>query len=168
MKKPGNQKSAETYGGKDLALSNTYVLTTSGDFIFSGQMADRSAIHFFHLSSNGEFKGQYVVNTENQSKEFPIDYTLFENPDKQTITVFIAELTGVNKGRQLKYPRMATIDIGNTSISDVGTYGFGKKGEYFLDDIYPITVVDDGSKIVLFSRDSKDAEVWLGRVKVGK
>jgi len=167
LKKPDNQKNAESYGGKDLALSNTCVLTTSGDFIISGQMADRSAVYFFQFAPNGEFKGQYVVNTEKQAKEFPIDYTVFENPDKQTLTIFLSELTGVDKGRQLKYPRMAMLDIGKASLSKIETFGFGKKGEYYLDDVYPVTVIDDGAKIVLFSRNVKDTEIWLGRVKIG-
>jgi hypothetical protein len=45
--------------------------------------------------------------------------------------------------------------------------GFGKKGEFFLDDMYPTTLIDDGAKVVFFSRDAKDANIWLGRVKLG-
>jgi len=168
MTKPGNQKKAESYAGKDFTMSSSCTQTTSGDFLFSGQTADHSAIHVFQFGADGEFKGQYVFNTEKQVKETPIDYTLFENPDKQTVTVYLAELTGIDKGRQLKYPRMATIDVGNASVSDLETYGLGKKGEYFLDDMYPTTLIDDGTKIVFFSRDAKDASIWLGRVKLGK
>ena len=127
-----------------------------------------SAVHVFQFGASGEFKGQYVITTEKQMKESPIDYTLFENPDKQTVTVYLAELTGVDKGRQLKYPRMAAINIANAAISDIATFGFGKKGEFFLDDLYPTTLIDDGGKVVFFGRDSKDANIWLGRVKLGK
>jgi len=168
VQKPGNQKKAESYAGKEFVLSNTCTQTTSGDFVFSGQTADRSAVHVFQFGASGEFKGQYVITTEKQMKESPIDYTLFENPDKQTVTVYLAELTGVDKGRQLKYPRMAAINIANAAISDIATFGFGKKGEFFLDDLYPTTLIDDGGKVVFFGRDSKDANIWLGRVKLGK
>ncbi len=167
IKKPGNQKKAESYAGKNFAMSNTCAQTSSGDFLFSGQTADRSALHIFQFGANGVFKGQYVLATEKQMKESPIDYTLFENPDKQTVTIYLAELTAVDKGRQLKYPRMATINVANAAISNIETYGFGKKGEFFLDDMYPTTLIDDGAKVIFFSRDSKDANIWLGRVKLG-
>ena len=168
MKKPGNQKGADSYTGKDLVLDNSCVLTASGHFFFSGQQADHSAVHIFQFGPKGEFSGQYVINMEKQAKEFPIDYTLFENPDLQSLTVYIGELTAVNKGRQLKYPRLALINLEQAALSNIEAYGYGKKGEYFLDDMYPVTIIDDGAKIVFFSRDSKDAEIWLGRVKVGK
>ncbi|MFA5729228.1 MAG: hypothetical protein WC957_07350 [Candidatus Neomarinimicrobiota bacterium] len=167
VKKPGNQKKAESYAGKDFTMSNSCTQTTSGDFLFSGQTADHSALHIFQFGANGDFKGQYVINTEKQVKETPIDYTLFENPDKQTVTIYLAELTGVDKGRQLKYPRLATINVGNISVSEIMSCGFGKKGEFFLDDMYPTTLIDDGAKVVFFSRDAKDANIWLGRVKLG-
>ncbi|MBN2600959.1 MAG: hypothetical protein JXR87_03085 [Candidatus Marinimicrobia bacterium] len=149
-------------------MSNICTQTTSGDFFFSGQTADRSAVHIFQFSDNGEFKEQYVIGTEKQVKDFPIDYTIFENPDQQTLTVYIAELTAVEKGRQLKYPRIVTINISNAAISDIESYGLTKKNEYYLDDMYPTTLIDDGAKVVFFGRDKKDSSIWLGRVKFGQ
>jgi len=168
VKKPGNQKKAESYSGQNFAMSSTCTQTSTGDFLFSGQTAERSALHIFQFGANGEFKGQYVITTEKQVKESPIDFTLFENPDKQTVTVYLAELTGIEKGRALKYPRMATVNVSNAAISNIETFGFGKKGEFFLDDMYPTTLIDDGAKVVFFSRDAKDANIWLGRVKLGQ
>jgi len=167
LKVPANQKKADSYAGKDLGFEGTHLWTTRGDFLFAGQLSDRSAVIGFHFGADGAFRGQYLIKTEKQSKDHPIDYALFENPDQQTATFFLGELTGVDKGRELKYPRMARIDLAAATISTVETYGFGKKGEFFLDDIYPFTFIDDGAKVVFFSRDSKDSQVWLGRVKLG-
>lgn len=167
IKKPGNQKKADSYAGTNFQMSSICTQTTSGDFIFSGQTADHAALHLFHFGPNGEFKGQYVVAVENQVKEQPLDYTIFETPDKQSLCVYLAELIAVEKGRQLKVPHMALLDIGGATIANVNVYGFDKKGEYFLDDMYPVTLIDDGTKIVFFSRDRKDANIWLGRVKLG-
>jgi len=165
--KPSNLKKGDSYSGKDLTFEQNYTLTAAGDLLFTAQANDHSALYCFHFGPDGKFKAQYVIASEDQPKEVGIDHAIFENPDQQSVSVFIAELTKVDKNRALKYPRMATINIKDAKISAVQTFGYDKKGEYFLDDIYPYTFIDNGQKIVFFSRDAKDAKLWLGRVKIG-
>ncbi len=167
LQNPGNQKKAKQYQGKDMELEQISVVTGSGDLIFSGLAVDRSARYSFHFGPNGDFKGQYFVGTIKQSKEHYNDHFLFENPEGGTVTYFMGENTGEDKGRILKFPRMATIDVANATISDINTYGFGKKQEYYLDDIYPFTFIDNGQRVVFFSRNAKDSEIWLGKIKFG-
>jgi len=165
--KPSNLKKGDSYSGKDLTFEQNYTLTATGDLLFTAQANDHSALYCFHFGPEGKFKAQYVIASEDQPKEVGIDHAIFENPDQQSVSVFIAELTKVDKNRALKYPRMATINLKDAKISAVQTFGYDKKGEYFLDDIYPYTFIDNGQKIVFFSRDAKDAKLWLGRVKIG-
>ncbi len=165
---PGNQKKTKAFNGKELTLNQISVLTSSGDLIFSGQATDQSALYSFHFGPTGAFAGQYVINTVNQSKEHGFDHFMFENPDGATATLYLGELEGIDNGRALKIPRMATIDIAAAKISDINTYGFDKKGEYYLDDVFPFTFIDNGERVILFSRDGKDSEIWLGCLKFGK
>lgn len=167
MQTPKNQKKAKAWAGKDMNLSQNYALSASGDLLISGESSDHQTVYAFHFGSGGELKAHYVINMDIQSKDHGVDYTLFENRDKKSITFFIAELEKVENGRALKIPRLAVINIENSTISDMETYGYGKKGKYYLDDIYPYTFIDDGRKVVFFSRNDKDSEVWMGRVKLG-
>jgi len=168
MQSPGNQKKAKPFAGKDMFLTQNYALSSSGDLIFSGEAADHQTLYAFHFDPEGTLKAHYVVGMEMQSKEHGVEHTLFENSDKETITFFIAELVKIDNGRALKVPRIASIDISKGTISDIETYGFGKKGKFYLDDIFPFTFIDEGRRVVFFSRDEKDANVWVGRVKLGR
>jgi len=167
MRTPKGQKKSKPWAGSDMALDGQFTVTSSGDLIFTGQAADHSALYGFHFDPAGAFKAHYVFGTSIQNKEYGIDHAMFENLDKKTLTCYMGELENVEDGRALKVPRMATIDIASTEVSAIQTFGFGKKGEYYLDDVYPFTFIDELSKVVLFSRDKKDSEIWLGRVKLG-
>ena len=168
LKKPGNQKKADAYNGKNMSMDvGTSLVAPSGDLIFSGQSDDHDAMYYFHLSPEGEFKAHYVINTEQKHKEHAIDHAIFMNANGQTATLFVAELEDIKDERALKYPRLATIDIAAADISNMTTYGYSKKEKYYLDDVYPTTFIAD-DRVVFFSRDAKDKEIWLGRVKLGK
>jgi len=168
MKSPKNQKKAKPFNGKEMFLTGNYALSSTRDLVFSGEAADHQTLYAFHFDPSGALKAHYVVGMEMQSKEHGIDHTLFENCDKKTVTFFISELEKIDNGRALKVPRIAAIDLEKATISDIETYGFGKKGKFYLDDTFPFTFIDEGNRVVFFSRDDKDSNVWMGRVKLGQ
>jgi len=167
LQKPGNVKKVKAYAGKDMVLTAMNTLASNGDLIFTGEATDHSVLYAFHFGADGVLKAHYAIGMDVQMKENAIDHTIFENPDQKTATFFIAELEKIDNGRYLKIPKIASIGLTGGTISDIETYGYGKKGKYYLDDVYPYTFIEDGQKVVFFSRDDKDASVWMGRVKLG-
>lgn len=169
IRTPSNQKKAKPWGPKDFYLVPEPTITTNGDLIISGAFTDNGALHYFQFDNKGDFKTQYIINTDDpkKSSEFGFLHFLFENPDG-TMTMLIPEIKDEKKGQQFRYPKTATIDLAANTISDVNSWGYGKKQEFYLDEGYPTTFINDGNELVFFSRDKSEKRIWFGRIKLGR
>lgn len=165
---PSNQKKGEPFDGKGLVMNpDNSVLTPEGQLIVGGQTNKYDAIYYFHFDSDGKFKKEYAITPAEKHKENAIDQVLILNDDKKSLTLYIGELADVKNERKFKYPRMGTIDIVSGTMSAIKSFGYNDDQEYYMDNMFPYLFIGE-EKIVFFSHDKKDKEIWLGRVQMGK
>lgn len=169
LQKPANQKKSRTFEEDNNYLIASPTITSDGSLLIAGAPKENEALHYFHFDSKGNFRAQYVVNIEDPKKTTLVGLMqfLFENNDG-TMTLLIPELVDENKGQQFRYPKTAIIDLTAGDISELNSWGYGKKQEFYLDEGYPTTFVNNGNNLVFFSRDKSNKQIWFGRIKLGR
>jgi len=170
---PANMKKVDSYDGRKFDIGSITTCST-GDLLISGQENNGGTfgnISLFQFGSDGKLKAQYGYKLEETGKEAQSMQTIhveFENPDNKTITWIVYELTGSTNEKMLIYPRVATIDLGASTISAFSQYGYTKDQEFFVDNSRPVILIDDNRKAVFFGSDKNNKTIWFARIKLGE
>ncbi len=171
LKLPGNMKKVDSYEGKKFEVG-PMTLASNGDVFISGQEKDGDKygnINLFQFDAKGNLKAQYGYKLEETGKEATSQSTIhieFENPDAKTLTWIVYEMNGSTDSKILLYPRVALINLENSTVSDFQQYGLDKKEAYYVDNTNPIVLIDNGTKAVFFGADKKDKNLWFSRVSL--
>lgn len=188
---PPNQKKTPDYNGREFGV-RSYYFTSGGDLIVLGQNYDKTKegvitkyedILGFHFDANGKLKAQYGLDTK--EKGITVDYNYLNSIGYTTVTKIttvyacpqtiiegtdgdqywiLQEIKGQGNGKLLTYPRIGKINMKNSTLSDLVT--FGKTEGYYLDPTYPFLQTDKNETVVFFGADKQGKELWFARVKL--
>ncbi len=188
---PPNQRKTPDYNGREFGV-RSYFFTSGGDLIVLGQNYDKTKeglitkyedVLGFHFDKNGILKAQYGLDTK--EKGITVDYnylngigytavtkittvyacpqTLIEGSDGDQYWI-LQEIKGQGRDKLLTYPRIGKINMKNSTLTDLKTFG---KGEgFYLDPKYPFLETDKNETVVFFGADKAGKELWFARVKL--
>ena len=166
---PEGQKKAQPWEGEEFYPWADPLITADGTLIIPGNPADKSAFHYFQINSDGEFAAQYIMNFEQKPVEGTnIIHIFYQIPGSDKYTCIIMEVEKLENGKEYRYPKIATFDLKNKTVSAFTNVGYNKKEQYYLDAGYPMTYLEDGKKITFLSFDGKGKNVYLGRINLAQ
>lgn len=188
-KTPPSQKKATPYEGKKIIIQNFFV-APNGDCLVTGQLEDKKIVnsgqdiqYFYydivclHFDKNGDLKAQYAVekvNNDSKSEMFQSIQSFFLSDDSNTVYWEILEVKGA-KGYDSfvdayngdasfvanYFPRIAKIDLQNTTVSDFNI--LGENGKFLLYK-YHSFLFDKESKTRFYIGHDKDyKQLWVGK-----
>ncbi|MBS1506274.1 MAG: hypothetical protein JSS79_06495 [Bacteroidetes bacterium] len=141
----------------------------------------------FHFGPDGKLRAQYGVDTKEDGKivtstmdthygistttyiittttrNFACPQQLIEGSDGNMYWL-LREIRDIREGKLLTYPRIGKINMKNSTLSDITTFGRGDG--YYLNPTYPTLETDKGESIVFFGADKPGRELWFARVKL--
>lgn len=189
VKTPPSQKKSTPYEGRKLVIEN-FTVAPNGDFLLAGQLEDKKIInggstiqHYYydivclHFDSRGNLKAQYAVekiNDDKKSEMFQSRQNFYVSSDAKTLYWEILEVKG-SKGYDSfidafngdatiianYYPRIAKIDLQNTSLSDFNV--FGNKGKFLLYR-YHTDLYNEKTKTRYYVGHDEDyKKIWVGK-----
>jgi hypothetical protein len=188
---PPSQKKTPDYSGREFGI-RSYNFASNGDLLILGQNYDKTKdglitkyedVLGFHFDSNGKLKAQYGLDTK--EKGITVDYNYLNGIGYTTVTKIttvyacpqtiiegsdgdqywiLQEIKGQGRDKLLTYPRIGKINMGNSTLTDLKTFG---KGEgFYLDPKYPFLETDKNETVVFFGADKAGKELWFARVKL--
>lgn len=189
VKTPPSQKKSTPYVGKKLVVQG-FMAAPNGDFLVSGQLEDKKIInggntiqHYYydivclHFDPKGNLKAQYAVekiNDDKKSEMFQSGQHFFVGEDAKTIYWEILEVKGAKgydsfidayNGNPTSianyFPRIAKIDLQNTSLSDFNI--LGNKGKFLLYK-YQSYLYNEHTKTRYYVGHDEDyKKIWVGK-----
>jgi hypothetical protein len=190
---PPSQKRTPDYNGREFGI-RSYNFAANGDLIILGQNYDKDNktqfikqyedVLGFQFDANGKLRAQYGLDTKEAG--IAVDYNYLNGVGYTTITKIttvygcpqlllpgsngddlfwlLQEIKGQRNGKLLTYPRIGKLNVKNSTITDLTTFG---KGEgFYLDPKYPFLKTDKDATIVFFGADKPGKELWFARVKL--
>lgn len=183
MKTPPSDKGATPYKGKKFSIAR-FEVTPNNEFLIAGQLVSKVNIGslkqpFFvraygdivclHLDAKGNLKAQYAVDKmfeTKKSKLWEMPMSFYFATDGKSVYWEILEIkgerdfwTGYITMPEL-YPRIAKIDLENTSIGDFKVFGQKK---YFVYKSFPGTFLPEQNCLVYFGKDEGESVLWVGK-----
>ncbi len=188
---PPSQRKTPDYNGREFGV-RSYFFTSGGDLIVLGQNYDKTKegaitkyedVLGFHFDVNGKLKAQYGLDTK--EKGITVDYNYLNGIGYTTVTKIttvyacpqtiiegsdgdqywiLQEIKGQSREKLLTYPRIGKINTGNSTLTDLKT--FGKGDGFYLDPQYPFLQTDKNETVVFFGADKPGKELWFARVKL--
>jgi hypothetical protein len=188
---PPSQRKTPDYSGREFGV-RSYNFASNGDLIVVGQNYDKTKegniskfedVLGFHFDTNGKLKAQYGLDTKEKGVAVDYNYlqgvgyytvtkitsvyaspqTIIEGSDKNLYWI-LQEIKGQANDKLLTYPRIGKINMNNSTMTDLQTFG---KGEgFYLDPKYPFLETDKSETLVFFGADKAGKELWFARVKL--
>lgn len=187
LKTPPSQRKGVSYNGKKLAIES-FTVTPAGEYLVAGQLEDKklvgNSIQYFyydivclHFDANGNLRAQYAVdklNDDKKSEMFPSKQKFFFSADGKTAYWELLEVKGTKgydsfvdayNGNSTiisnYFPRIAEVDLAQSSVSDFKVLGSNGK---FLLYKYHSYLFDEVNKTRFYVGHDEDyKKLWVAK-----
>lgn len=149
-------------------------VTSSGEFILGGQVAkykdDKKKIldlYMLHFDANQNFVTQYAFEPEEDDALSQQKIVESSSGIKWLVYsaghIDVQGYGGYTISTPWYYPRIATIDLGNRSVSKFENIG---DGDYYVSESNGIMYDLQNENVLYFGKDKREKKIWFSRVKL--